>query len=193
MIYAPGESFLLPRLTPQWPRGCLVCIRTFPDPFLELLENEGPGSSPKRSATLENVETPGNTNFAWFMESERQFASQVSKLPFDHHELMAMVARRALLFLGNTDYEWLADESGYVSSRAAHEVYETFGIGDRMGFTIGDGHGRCRLPDSHRFRFTNYFNMTVLAACASSPEFASVMTSVISYMPGSKSSEFRMK
>ena len=37
----------------------------------------------------------------------------VSKLPYDHHELCAMVAPRALLVLGNPDYVWLADESGH--------------------------------------------------------------------------------
>jgi hypothetical protein len=63
---------------------------------------------------------------------------------------MAMVAPRALLVLGNPDYEWLADESGYVSSRAAHEVWKTFGIADRFGFSIVGGHRHCQLPDSQR-------------------------------------------
>lgn len=68
----------------------------------------------------------------------------------DHHELMAMVAPRALLVLGNPDYQWLAEESGYVSSRAAHEVWKTLGIGDRFGFSIVPGHPHCRLPDVQR-------------------------------------------
>jgi hypothetical protein len=61
---------------------------------------------------------------------------------------MAMVAPRALLVLGNPDYVWLADESGYVSCRAAHEVWKTFGISDRFGFSIVAGHGHCQLPKS---------------------------------------------
>ncbi len=52
--------------------------------------------------------------------------------------------------LGNPDYEWLADESGYVSCRAAHEVWKAFGIGDRFGFSIVGGHGHCQLPNSQR-------------------------------------------
>ena len=79
-----------------------------------------------------------------------QFSNDVSKLPFDHHELMALVAPRALLILGNPDYEWLAEESGYVSCRAAHEVWKNFGIGDRFGFSIVGGHGHCQLPDEQR-------------------------------------------
>lgn len=68
----------------------------------------------------------------------------------DHHELMAMIAPRALIFLGNPDYGWLAEESGYVSCRAAHEVWKTFGIGDRFGFSIVAEHPHCVLPDSQR-------------------------------------------
>jgi hypothetical protein len=92
------------------------------------------------------VETLSRTNFAWFMQSMSEFGQQVSKLPHDHHELCAMIAPRALLVLGNTDYEWLADESGYVSCRAAREVWKAFGIEDRMGFSIVGGHGHCQLP-----------------------------------------------
>jgi len=92
------------------------------------------------------VETLSRTNFAWFMQSMSEFGQQVSRLPHDHHELCAMIAPRALLVLGNTDYEWLADESGYVSCRAAREVWKTFGIEDRMGFSIVGGHGHCQLP-----------------------------------------------
>lgn len=101
------------------------------------------------SETLGEVETLGRTSHAWFKESMFQYKEDnVSKLPYDHHELCAMVAPRALLVLGNPDYVWLADESGYVSCRAARKVWETFGIADRMGFSIVGGHGHCQLPES---------------------------------------------
>ncbi|MFY0686422.1 MAG: hypothetical protein JXQ90_04605 [Cyclobacteriaceae bacterium] len=100
------------------------------------------------SETLGKVETLGATNYKWFIEDMSVFVNDVNKLPHDHHELMAMVAPRALLVLGNPDYEWLAEESGYVSSRAAHEVWKAFGIADRFGFSIVDGHGHCQLPES---------------------------------------------
>lgn len=114
-------------------------------------ESGGGGAAAWRvSETLGNVETLGKTSHAWFKEDLFKFSDQVSKLPFDHHELMALIAPRALLVLGNTDYEWLADESGYVSCRAAHEVWKTFGIPDRFGFSIVGGHRHCQLPESQR-------------------------------------------
>lgn len=101
------------------------------------------------SETLENVETLGRTNYAWFLESMRQFAGKnVNRLPIDHHELAALIAPRALLVLGNTDYEWLAEESNYVSCQAARMVWKAFDIEDRMGFSIQGGHMHCMLPKS---------------------------------------------
>ena len=101
------------------------------------------------SQTLGNVENLGATDHHWFMESMWDWKEDnVSKLPYDHHELCALVCPRALLVLGNTDYEWLADEAGYVSCVAAREVWKKFGIEDRMGFSIEGKHGHCQLPQS---------------------------------------------
>lgn len=99
------------------------------------------------SETLGNVETIGRTNYSWFLESMKRFSEENSSLlPIDHHQVAALIAPRALLVLGNPDYEWLADESGYISSMAAREVWRKFGIEDRMGIIIQGGHGHCMLP-----------------------------------------------
>jgi hypothetical protein len=118
---------------------------------LTIAQESGGGGAPawRVSETLADVEKLGATDNSWFMQSMFQFAGQnVSYLPEDHHELMAMCAPRALLITGNTDFTWLANPSCYVSGRAAHEVYKTFGIGDRFGFYIDGGHGHCAVPTS---------------------------------------------
>ncbi len=99
---------------------------------------------------LTGVERISNTNRGWFADNLFQFGNAVSRLPFDHHQVMAMVAPRALLVIGNQDYVWMADESGYVASRAAETVYDALGIPDRFGYTIAGGHGHCALPESRR-------------------------------------------
>lgn len=115
------------------------------------------------SETLGNVERIGNTNYAWFLESMKQFAdSNINRLPIDHHQLAALIAPRALLILGNTDYEWLADESGYVASRAAKEVWTTFGISERMGYSIEGGHPHCQLPLSQYPEVTAFIRRFLL-------------------------------
>lgn len=115
-------------------------------------ESGGGGAAAWRvSETLGPVETLGSTSHVWFMNSMFQFAgAAVSKLPMDHHELVAMIAPRAVLCLGNPDFVWLADESGYVSCRAAEEVWKTFGIPERFGYSIIGGHSHCALHSLQR-------------------------------------------
>ncbi|MBO9203343.1 MULTISPECIES: glucuronyl esterase domain-containing protein [Niastella] len=120
---------------------------------LTIAQESGGGGAPawRVSETLGDVEKLGATSHEWFKESMFQFAgTNVSKLPHDHHELMAMVAPRALLVTGNTDFTWLANPSCYVSARAAQEVWKTFGVSDRFGFYIDGGHNHCAIPDAQR-------------------------------------------
>lgn len=102
------------------------------------------------SHTMEEVENLDKTDYHWFMESlKKQFHDDnVYRLPYDHHELCAMIFPRALLVLGNPDYKWLADESARQSVEAASKVWEKFGISDRLGISIVAGHGHCQLPES---------------------------------------------
>ncbi|MBR5655444.1 MAG: hypothetical protein IKW98_01985 [Prevotella sp.] len=96
-----------------------------------------------------NLEDLDKTDYHWFLESQKEnfHGDSVYRLPYDQHELCAMVCPRALLLLGNPDYEWLADSSMLVSAKAAKKVWNTFGIGDRMGWSIMNGHPHCQLPE----------------------------------------------
>lgn len=116
---------------------------------LTIAQESGGGGAPawRVSETLGEVEKLGATSHHWFKEGLFEFAgSNVSKLPYDHHELMAMIAPRALLVTANTDYLWLANPSCYVSAMAARQVWKTFGIGDRFGFYIDGEHPHCAIP-----------------------------------------------
>lgn len=120
---------------------------------LTIAQESGGGGAPawRVSETLGKVEKLGATSHEWFREDLFLFSGEnVSRLPYDHHELMAMVAPRALLVTGNTDFEWLANPSLYVSARATHAVYKTFGIEDRFGFYVDGGHGHCAIPAEQR-------------------------------------------
>ncbi len=118
---------------------------------LTIAQESGGGGAPawRVSETLGGVEKLGATDYRWFRDSMKIFeGANVNKLPHDHHELMAMVAPRALLVTANLDFEWLANPSCYVSARAAHEVWKAFGIADRFGFYIDGSHGHCAVPAS---------------------------------------------
>ncbi|HUI31177.1 MAG TPA: hypothetical protein VLX91_13275 [Candidatus Acidoferrales bacterium] len=96
-----------------------------------------------------SVEDIDNTDYNWFMDSMHQFAgNNVSYLPEDHHELMAMCALRALYVTANPGYTWLSNPSCDVCSRACQQVYDALGIPDRFGFSIVGGHVHCDVPQS---------------------------------------------
>ena len=102
------------------------------------------------SHEMEEVEDLDKTDYHWFMESLRDKfgGDKVYRLPYDHHELVAMVCPRALLLLGNPDYKWLADGSMQKSYEAARTVWQKFGIANRIGCAIEGNHPHCQLPKS---------------------------------------------
>jgi hypothetical protein len=116
---------------------------------LTIAQENGGGGAPGWRVT-DAIEAGGasediqRTDYNWFAGQMKEFSSpNVYKLPIDHHELMAMVAPRALLETGNTDFYWLSNRSNYISARATQQVYNAFGIGDRFGFYIDGGHNHC--------------------------------------------------
>jgi hypothetical protein len=114
-------------------------------------ESGGGGEAAWRvSATMtgtEDLEHAQGT--AWYSSNLMQFKNaDAPKLPFDQHELAAMVAPRAILTIGNPDIDYLASQSGYVSMKAATEVYKALGIPERIGFSQVGGHAHCAFPSS---------------------------------------------
>ncbi len=119
---------------------------------LTIPQESGGGGAPNwryswQMEPLGTVEGLGQTDHNWFSESMFNFAGDnTSALPEDHHELMAMVAPRALFATGNPDGAvWLSNPSCYVSCKAVERVYNTFGVGDRLGYNINGGKPHCAL------------------------------------------------
>jgi len=117
---------------------------------LTIPQESGGGGAPNwryswQEEPLGTVEGLGQTDHNWFSESMFTFAgANTARLPHDHHELMAMVAPRALFATGNPDGAvWLSNPSCYVSCKAVERVYDTFGISDRLGFNINGGKPHC--------------------------------------------------
>ena len=102
----------------------------------------------RTSHQMKGVEDLDHTDYHWFKESlkENFHGDSVYRLPYDHHELVAMVCPRAFLMLGNTDYPWLADPSAEVSMKAAMKVWEKLGVANRVAYSIRGGHPHCQLP-----------------------------------------------
>jgi hypothetical protein len=116
---------------------------------LTIAQENGGGGAPAWRVSHEieaqgTVEDVDDTNYDWFAGQMNQFAgANVYKMPFDQHELMALVAPRALLETGNASQYWLSNGSNYISARATQRIYNTLGIGDRFGFFIDGSHAHC--------------------------------------------------
>jgi len=97
-----------------------------------------------------SIEKIDNTNYGWFLPSMQKLDPY--SLPHDHHELIAMIAPRATIILGNDNYDWLGDESGYKSTMAALQVFTALGVADHIGydFTSPSGQAHCSPPASHQ-------------------------------------------
>lgn len=106
-----------------------------------------------------SVEGISNTNYDWFLQSfKTKFNGKTDMIPYDHHELIAMVAPRAFLAFGNPDYVWLGDESGYTSLVAAEEVWKAMGIEDRFGYVIEGGHTHCQASNNQNSAVQKFIN-----------------------------------
>ena len=121
-------------------------------------ESGGGGINAWRVAdVIGNVEKIANTNYSWFMQAlKNNFNNRSNLLPYDHHELVALIAPRPFLALGNPDYEWLGDEAGYVSVMAAYEVWKAMGVGERFGFDFASGHMHCSAASSQTSAVKEY-------------------------------------
>ena len=73
----------------------------------------------------------------------------VTKLPFDHHMLMGLVAPRALLVIDNR-IDWLGIDATYTAGSVAHAIWEAFGLSDHMGYWQTGGHAHCQFPAEQR-------------------------------------------
>jgi hypothetical protein len=103
---------------------------------------------------------------AWFTDSFRQFSEQPARLPFDQHMVMGLIAPRALLVIENTSMEWLGNQSAYIDSVAAREIWKALGIPAAMGVSQVGGHAHCQLPASQYGHVSNFAKKFLLGAPA---------------------------
>jgi hypothetical protein len=83
------------------------------------------------------------TENVWFRDSFRQFAASATRLPFDQHMVMGLIAPRGLLVINNTDMFWLDRHGSHLGAIAAHRIWEALGVPDSMGTSGRGGHPHC--------------------------------------------------
>lgn len=75
----------------------------------------------------------------WFGPNFGQFIGHIDQLPFDQHELKALVAPRALLATDSLDDLWANPMGTQISFEASREVYRFLGVPDKTGLHYRHG------------------------------------------------------
>ncbi len=63
----------------------------------------------------------------WFTDKMKEYANRVEELPFDQHELLALVAPRAVAVHSASQDLWADPKGEYLAAYHAGEVYKLFG------------------------------------------------------------------
>jgi hypothetical protein len=86
------------------------------------------GTAPSRGTVGESVQRI-NTSFPhWFNATFKQFNTQVDRLPFDQHCLVALVAPRPVLFSNAVEDQWANPAGQFEVLKAADPVYRFLGV-----------------------------------------------------------------
>jgi hypothetical protein len=82
----------------------------------------------------------------WLGDAFGAFTSNVTTLPIDTHEVVAMVAPRGLFIMDNPHIVTLGPQSAHVAALAGAEVYEALGVGDNISYHSAIANGsHCAL------------------------------------------------
>lgn len=78
----------------------------------------------------------------WFAPALKDFAGRESELPFDQHDLLALIAPRAVLVASADDDAWAGPADERRAVEAARPVFALYGRADAIGWTRRPGgHG----------------------------------------------------
>lgn len=124
------------------------------------------GTAPSRGKVGESVKQINDHFPHWFCTTFKEFNSQVDRLPFDQHSLVALVAPRPVLFANAVEDEWANPAGQFEVLQAANPVYRLLGVtglnvdkmpengklvGDRLGYFIRPGKHSMALIDWQAF------------------------------------------
>jgi len=108
----------------------------------------------------------------WFSTNFNPFAStNTSKLPFDHHLLLGLVAPRGLFVIDNVGIDWLGPWSSWGAGVAAQTIYKALGATDSFGVSQAASHDHCAFPSAQQPELTAFINRFLLKQSANTTVF----------------------
>lgn len=121
----------------------------------------------------------------WFSTSFNQFAStSVNQLPFDHHNLLGLVAPRALFAIDNIGYDWLGPFASYGCLLSARRIWTALNATDVMGFSQSSNHTHCSFPSSQQSQLNAFINRFLLGQSGQNTSIATTAGNYNFQTPG---------
>lgn len=97
------------------------------------------GAALSRRCVGETIECVNEWSYQWFCGNFRQFSHREEYLPFDQHELLAMIAPRKLLVISGTEDKWADPKGEHLGCEAARPAYELYGKGSNLVYCLRKG------------------------------------------------------
>lgn len=72
----------------------------------------------------------------WFCKNYNQYQQNEASLPFDQHELIALMAPRPVMLTSSSLDRWADPKGQFLSAQAASPVYELFGLKGLTGYAM---------------------------------------------------------
>jgi len=92
----------------------------------------------------------GDASGSWFRNGfGSNFGNAVTKLPYDHHAIIGLVAPRPLLVIDN-EIDWLGIDPTYTAGSIGKKIWDALGVPDNMGYWQSAPHGHCQMPSSQQ-------------------------------------------
>lgn len=97
------------------------------------------GAAISRRCVGETIECVNEWSYQWFCGNFRQFSHREEYLPFDQHELLAMIAPRKLIVISGTEDKWADPKGEQLGCEAAMQAYDLYGKKNNLIYCLRKG------------------------------------------------------
>jgi hypothetical protein len=124
----------------------------------------------KNGTTVENAAQIVNGD-QWFTPSFSNYVNIIPTLPYDHHELVGIVAPRGLLVIENSGIDYLGPISTYGGALAGRLIYQALSVKTNGGFSqVSHGSSHCSFQSSQQGDLTAFVNKFLLGQNSTSTD-----------------------
>lgn len=97
------------------------------------------GAAISRRCVGETLECINEWSYQWFCGNFRQFSHREEYLPFDQHELLALIAPRKLIVISGTEDLWADPKGEELGCKGAKPVYDLYNKPKNIIYRLRDG------------------------------------------------------